>query len=63
MVAVPFDLGIIWINSAGVVVDKALAKRWIGIKSPKKPARYILELQPHHLDKFHPGDQIEFVET
>ena len=62
MVAVPFDLGVIWINSAGDVVDKALAKRWVGIKSPKKPAKYILEVQPAHLDKFRVGDRIEFVE-
>ena len=62
MVAVPFDLGVIWINSAGEVVDTAVAKRWVGIKSPKKPARYILEVQPKHLEKFHVGDQIEFVE-
>ena len=62
MVAVPFDLGVIWINTAGEVVDTAVAKRWVGIKSPKKPARYILEVQPKHLEKFHVGDQIEFVE-
>ena len=62
MVAVPFDLGVIWINSAGEVVDTAVAKRWVGIKSPKKPARYILEVQPKNLVKFHLGDQIEFVE-
>ena len=62
MVAVPFDLGVIWINSAGDVVDKALAKRWVGIKSPKKPAQYILEVRPAHLDKFRVGDRIEFVE-
>lgn len=63
MVAVPFDLGIIWINHAGEVVDTALAKRWIGLKSPKKPARYILEVQPVHLNKFTPGDRIDFVEV
>ena len=63
MVAVPFDLGVIWINSAREVVDKALVKRWIGLKSPKKPARYILEVRPKHLEKFHPGDKIDFVEV
>jgi len=62
MVAVPFDLGIIWINDAGEVVDTALAKRWIGLKSPKKPARYILEVQPIRLELFHDGDRIDFVE-
>lgn len=63
MVAVPFDLGIVWINEGGEVVDTALAKKWIGLKSPKKPARYILEVQPKHLGKFNPGDRIDFVEV
>jgi uncharacterized membrane protein (UPF0127 family) len=62
MVAVPFDLGIVWINDGGEVVDTALAKKWVGLKSPKKPARFILEVQPKHLGKFNPGDRIDFVE-
>ncbi|MEJ2488177.1 MAG: DUF192 domain-containing protein [Anaerolineales bacterium] len=60
MVAVPFDLGVIWINNAGKVVDKTVAKAWIGVKSPKMPARFILEVQPVHMDKFQVGDKIEF---
>ena len=60
MVGVPFDLGIIWINNAGEVVDTTVAKAWVGLKSPGKPARYILEVRPDHLDKFNIGDQIEF---
>lgn len=62
MVAVPFDLGVIWINSAGDVVDLARAKAWVGIKSPSEPARYILEVSPEHLGKFNRGDRIRFVE-
>ena len=61
MVAVPFDLGIVWINNSGEVVDKSEAKAWVGVKSPQEPARYILEVRPVHLDKFSVGDQIEFV--
>ena len=63
MVAVPFDLGIVWVNDAGVVVDTVVAKRWVGMKSPKAPARYTLEVQPSHLSKFQPGDKLEFVEV
>jgi len=62
MVAVPFDLGVVWINSAGEVVDTAVAKAWVGIKSPTKPARFILEVRPEHLGKFNQGDKINFVE-
>ncbi|MBN2044399.1 MAG: DUF192 domain-containing protein [Anaerolineales bacterium] len=63
MFFVPFDLGIIWINTAGEVVDTAIAKKWVGLKSPTRPARYILEVQPEHLGKFQQGDRIDFVKV
>lgn len=62
MVAVPFDLGIVWVNDAQQVVDTVVAKRWVGMKSPKAPARYTLEVQPFQLSKFQPGDKVDFVE-
>ena len=60
MFAVPFDLGVIWINTEGEVVDLAEVKKWIGIKSPKKPAKYILEVTPSRLKEFNLGDRIAF---
>jgi uncharacterized membrane protein (UPF0127 family) len=60
MFAVPFDLGVIWLNTGGEVVDLAEVKRWIGIKSPKKPAKYILEVTPSRLNEFKLGDRITF---
>ena len=63
MFGVFIDLGIIWINEAGTVVDKCLAKRWITIKAPKKPARYILEIVPERLNEFSIGDKIRFEES
>lgn len=62
MFFVPFDLGIVWVNRAGKVVDKALAKRWIGLKAPKKPASYILEIVPERMDEFEIGDEVSFKE-
>lgn len=62
MFAVFIDLGIIWINNGGVVVDKCLAKRWITIKAPKQPARYILEIVPERLNEFTVGDKVHFEE-
>lgn len=62
MFAVPFDLGVIWINEIGDVVDLAEVKRWVGVKSPKKPAKYILEVTPSRLKEFNLGDRIEFKE-
>jgi uncharacterized membrane protein (UPF0127 family) len=62
MVAVPFDLGVIWINDALEVVDVARVKKWIGIKSPQKAARYILEIVPERVNEFEIGDRVSFVE-
>jgi len=56
-----FDLGVIWINDAGEVVDLCFAKKWVTIKAPKKAARYILEVKPSRLAEFKVGDQISFV--
>lgn len=63
MFGVFIDLGIIWINESGEIVDKCLAKKWITIKVPKNPARYILEIVPERLDEFTIGDCIRFEET
>ena len=62
MFAVPFNLGVIWINQDGFVVDLAEVRKWIGIKSPQKPARYILEVTPSRLSEFKIGDKIAFNE-
>ena len=61
MFAVPFDLGVIWINNEMKVVDLCVAKRWIGIRTPKAPARYILEVVPDRVSEFKIGDEIQFV--
>ena len=60
MFFVPFDLGIVWINKAGEVVDLAVAKKWIGLKSPKQPACYILEIVPQRIGEFRIGDRVVF---
>lgn len=60
MIAVPFDLGVVWINTAGEVVDTAVAKAWVGLKKPAKPARYILEISPSRLIEFKTGERISF---
>jgi uncharacterized protein len=52
------DLGVIWINSDGVVVDIVLAKAWRPFYSPRSPARYILEIHPTRLDEFKIGDEV-----
>ena len=53
------DLAVIWINDACQVVDKVLALKWKPAYSPARPARYVLETHPCHLDEFEVGDQVQ----
>ena len=57
-----FDLGVIWVNDAGVVVDKVLAKPWRPSYVPQDPARYVIEGHPENLEKVNIGDHIQFLE-
>ena len=61
MLFVFFELGVIWVNDAGEVVDKVLAKPWKLSYTPQAPARYVIELHPALLADVALGDQIEFV--
>jgi uncharacterized membrane protein (UPF0127 family) len=60
MLFVPFDLSVIWINSAMQVVDKVLAKSWRPAYFSKKPAKYALEIHPERWGDFEIGDGVEF---
>ena len=60
MLFVPFDLGVVCINKAGEVVDTTVARKWIGLKSPKHPASYILEIVPQRINEFRIGDKVTF---
>lgn len=60
MLFVPFDLAVIWINSALQVVDKVLAKSWRPAYFSKQPARYVLEIHPDRWGDFEIGDGVEF---
>ncbi len=63
MMGVSFDLAIIWINSAGAVVDRCLARRWRPAYFPKAPARFVLEIVPERMEQFQYGDEVRFDET
>lgn len=60
MLFVPFDLSVIWINSAMQVVDKVLAKSWRPAYFSKQPAKYVLEIHPERWGDFEIGDGVEF---
>lgn len=62
MLFVSFDLGVIWVNDAGEVVDKVLAKPWRLSYTPQSAARYVIELHPSLLEEVAIGDHIQFIE-
>jgi hypothetical protein len=62
MLFVSFDLGVIWVNQAGQVVDIVLAKSWRLSYAPKAPACYVIELHPNLLSSVKIGDNITFEE-
>ncbi len=62
MLGVWVDLGVVWINSQGIVVDSCLARRWRPFYLPRQPARYVLEMAPERLNLFQIGDQVAIEE-
>jgi len=54
------NLAIVWIDTAGAVVDVRLAHRWRSILIPRRPARYVLECNPTHIQDFKIGDLVRF---
>lgn len=60
MLFVPFDLSVIWINSAMQVVDKIIARSWHPAYFSKQPAKYVLEIHPERWGEFEIGDGVEF---
>jgi len=63
MLFVPFDLAVVWINSAMDVVDKALARRWHPVYVPARPARFILEVHPDLLSTYDVGEKVQFIDA
>jgi uncharacterized membrane protein (UPF0127 family) len=60
MFFVPFELGVVWINTAGRVVDKVVARPWRPYYASRAPARYTLELAPELVEQVSVGDEWDF---
>lgn len=58
-----FDIGVVWMNKDGVVVDTALAKRWRPAYAPRVKAQYYLEANVSVLDRVRVGDRLRFDEV
>jgi uncharacterized membrane protein (UPF0127 family) len=61
MLFVFFDLGVLWVNEAGEVVDKVLARPWRLSYASQAPARYVVEAHPDVLQKVAVGDRVQFL--
>ena len=59
MLGVFTDLAVVWINADKEVVDVKLARSWRLAYLPQRPAKYILELNPEHLEMFRIGDRVK----
>lgn len=60
MLFVFFDLGVIWVNEAGQIVDQVVAKPWRLSYVPAAPARYVIETHPTVLQQTKIGDHVTF---
>jgi uncharacterized membrane protein (UPF0127 family) len=62
MLFVFFDLGVLWVNGAGEIVDKAVARPWRLSYVPQAAARYVVEAHPDIVEQVAVGDTITFSE-
>ena len=62
MLFVFFDLGVLWVNDAGEIVDKTVARPWRLSYVPQAPARYVIEAHPDIITQVSVGDKIAFSE-
>lgn len=54
------DLGVIWVNDAGEIVDTVVARPWRPSYAPRQPARYVIEGAPALVERVAVGDHIDF---
>ena len=57
------EIGVVWVDSSGKVVDKKLAKPWRLAYAPAKPAQYYIEANTSVLDRVNIGDVLTFDEV
>ncbi|PJF28193.1 MAG: hypothetical protein CUN53_01265 [Phototrophicales bacterium] len=55
-----FQIGVVWLDASGQVVDKTLAKPWRPMYAPRAPAQFFIEANPSILDRVNIGDSIRF---
>lgn len=57
------EIGVVWLDNSGRVVDKKLAKPWRLAYAPKQAAQYYIEAPPSILERLEIGDILKFDEA
>ena len=60
MLFVFLDLGVVWVNGTGEVVDTVRARPWRLSYAPQAPARYVIESHPNILHEVEVGHHVRF---
>lgn len=57
------NIGVVWLDADGMVVDKKYAKVWRPAYAPARPARFYIEANPEILERVEIGDALNFDEV
>jgi uncharacterized membrane protein (UPF0127 family) len=63
MLFMRFNIGVVWLDKNGTVVDAKVAKVWRPAYAPRRAAQYYLEANVGILDRVKVGDVLTFDET
>ena len=63
MLFVFMDLGVVWVNGDGLIVDTVVARPWRPSYLPQQPARYVIEGAPEILREVRLGDSVQFLSS
>ena len=63
MLFMRFNIGVVWLDKNGMVVDAKVAKVWRPVYAPQRAAQYYLEANVDVLDRIKVGDVLTFDEV
>lgn len=58
MMFMNYNLTVLWLDKNLIIVDRVLAKKWMPVYFPKKPAQYVIELHPSKFADFSIGEKL-----
>jgi len=58
MMFMNYDITVLWLDKQKVIIDKVLARKWVPIYIPKKPAQYVIELHHSKFSEYSIGDKL-----